>query len=200
MLQVFGKTPAMTSPSNPPLAAPGAGLPRMELAVARALFALRRWTGSREGFTRQFDKERTRIRRLVEKCDEAQLARRVLIRRLVGLEDSSRFWSVLMTLDHLRIVNTAIDDGVKKLTCGELPSGTASTAAVKPAEDVTVSVIGDYEMSCNSLLETIAAAGDLRTPLRYAHPWFGPLDSMGWYAIASMHIGIHRAQIERIMR
>ena len=189
----------MISPSLPSLAAPGAGLPRLELAIARALSAVHRWKGSREGFNRQFEKERATIRRLVGRCDESQLARRVLIRRLAGLEDSSRHWSVLMTLDHLRIVHTSIEGVVQNLTRGDLPQGSASTAAVKPGDNVSVLVIGDYEKSCDSLLETIAASEDLKTPLRYAHPWFGPLNAAGWHALAAMHIGIHRVQIERII-
>jgi hypothetical protein len=37
----------MTTPQQPNLAPPGAGLPRLELLVARILFALRRGVGSR---------------------------------------------------------------------------------------------------------------------------------------------------------
>jgi hypothetical protein len=81
---------------------------------------------------------------------------------------------------------------------GKLPEGTASTAAVKPAHQVTGSVVGAYEQSCDDLLATINAAGDLRTSSRYAHPWFGPLDAAGWHALAASHLGIHRGQIERI--
>ena len=39
----------------------------------------------------------------------------------------------------------------------------------------------------------------VRTKLRHAHPWFGPLDAAGWHAMAAMHMGIHRKQIERIL-
>ncbi len=59
--------------------------------------------------------------------------------------------------------------------------------------------IGKYETSCDRLLATIAEAENLRTPLRYAHPWFGPLDAAGWHAMTGMHLTIHRVQIERIV-
>jgi hypothetical protein len=189
----------MALPSAPQLAAPGAGLPSLELSIARALAAFQRWTGTREGFDEQFEKERGTIRRLVESCEPAQLSRRVLIRRPVGLEDSSRNWSVLMTLDHLRIVHNSMEDIIRKLTSGELPEGTASTAAVKPSEAVTSAVLGEYERSCDTLIETVAAAGDLKTRLRYSHPWFGPMDAAGWHALSATHLGIHRVQIERIV-
>jgi hypothetical protein len=45
----------------------------------------------------------------------------------------------------------------------------------------------------------VARAPELKTALRYEHPWFGPLDAFGWHALAAGHIRIHREQIERIV-
>src|SRR5712671_4616375 len=95
----------MNSELEPKLAPPGAGLPRSELLIGRWLFALRRATGSRESCNARFQRERETIRALVRPLDVDFAARRVLIERPRGLEDSSRFWSVWMTLDHLRIVH-----------------------------------------------------------------------------------------------
>jgi hypothetical protein len=50
------------------------------------------------------------------------------------------------------------------------------------------------------LLAAVAAAGNLKTELRYAHPWFGPLDAAGWHTLAAGHLGIHRVQIEQIIQ
>ena len=127
-------------------------------------------------------------------------SRRVLIRRLPGMEDSSRYWSVWMTLDHLRIVHGGMDRIIGDLTNGRMPEGIASTATVKPSPEATRGVIAAFRKSCDALLETVAAAGNLKTRLRYSHPWFGPLDAYGWHALAAGHMGIHRAQIERIIR
>src|SRR6185369_877237 len=88
---------------EPQLARPGAGLPKPELYVARILFALRRWTSTRDVFSAVFQKERHAIQQLVRSCGPVSAARRVLIPRVRGLEDSSRYWSVWMTLEHLRI-------------------------------------------------------------------------------------------------
>jgi len=162
------------------------------------LSALKRRFGSRESFTAEFSGERARIRQLVQSCEQDSLARRVLISRAIGMEDSSRNWSVLMTLDHLRIVHLEIARVIGDLTKGKMPAGTASTAAVKPSPLVTADVIGAYEQSCDALLATVAAATTLKTQLRFAHPWFGPLDAHGWHALAAGHLGIHRVQIERI--
>lgn len=185
---------------EPKLAPPGAGLPQHELLIGRLLFRLRRWTAGREAVNARFRRERERIRHLVDACDGDSAARRVLIARPVGLEDSSRYWSIWMTLDHLRIVHQGMSRVIGALAKGVVPPGTASTAAVKPSPVATSSVLEEYESSCDALLAVVAGVADLRTGVRYAHPWFGPLDAAGWHALAAGHLGIHRVQIERIHR
>jgi hypothetical protein len=115
------------------------------------------------------------------------------------MEDSSRDWSVWMTLDHLRIVNREMARVIHDLTHGRPPEGKASTANVKPSPDAPAAVAGEYEAACDELMATVAAAPDLKTALRHAHPWFGPLDAAGWHVLAGGHMGIHRVQIERIL-
>jgi hypothetical protein len=189
----------MTLPTEPQLAAPGAGLPLPELFIGRTLFGLRRLTGNRESFNARFIKERATIRELLKNLDDASLAQRVLIQRPPGLEDSSRYWSVLMTLDHLRIVHGAFVGIFTALGNGQSPEGRASTAAVKPDPGVTLAVVPEYEASCDALLAAVAGVSNLKTPVRFAHPWFGPMDAYGWHALAGGHMGIHRVQIERIL-
>jgi hypothetical protein len=181
------------------LAPPGAGLPKVELFVARILFGLKRWRGDRESFAAQFQREREAIRVMVNGCDAARASKRVLIDRVRGLEDSSRFWSVWMTLEHLRIVHQGITGIIAALANGVRPPDTVSTAAVKPKPTVDGTVVAAYEQSCDDLVNTVAKLGNLRTTERHAHPWFGPLDAPGWHALAAGHLAIHRAQIGRIL-
>jgi DinB superfamily len=188
-----------TSAIVPRLAPPGAGIPAIERFVGGVIFALNRWRATRERFAAQFERERDAIAGQYRDRDERILKERILIPRLRGLEDSSRFWSVWMTLDHLRIVNVQITQVIEALTRGRIPEGRASTAAVKPSPDVGPDVQDAYEASCDRLVTFAASCPTLRTPVRYAHPWFGPLDGAGWHAMAAMHMGIHRAQIVRIL-
>jgi len=162
----------------PHLAPPGAGLPAPERLIARILLALRRRTTDRAGSDARFREQREAVRRWVAGLDDASAGRRVLIARPLGLEDSSRYWSVWMTLDHLRIVHHEIARIIGGLGKGTIPAGQASTAAVKPAA---------------------AAVPELRTSVRFPHPWFGPLDAAGWHRLAAGHMGIHRVQIDRII-
>ena len=189
----------MTSSVKPELAPPGAGLPLPELWIARLLFAMRRLRGSRELFLAKFEQERAAIRALLASCSEGKRGVQVLIERPRGLEDSSRNWSVWMTLDHLRITNTAVIRVITALMQGKVPPGKASTAAVKPSATVTSAVEEEFERSCDGVLAVIAEAPDLKTSVRFAHPWFGPLDAFGWAAMAGSHMGVHRVQIQSIV-
>lgn len=189
----------MNEINEPKLDAPGAGLPAPEHFMARIFFGLKRLTGSRESFNAKFNEERAVIRGLIANLPPGIANKRVLIRRCRGLEDSSRYWSVWMTLDHLRIVHNAFIGILSSLGKGEVPEGEASTAAVKPDPDVTGDVVAAYEESCDALLATIASIPNLKTAVRFAHPWFGPMDAFGWHALAGGHMSIHRVQIERIL-
>lgn len=188
-----------TSPS-PPLAAPGAGLPRLEMLILRNLFHGRVRTGSPASFNKQFTAERERIRSLIAGLSEAAGARQILIRRPAGLEDSSRRWSVWMTLEHLRIMHKAIAGLAHSLNQGIVPVGEASTAAVKPSEGMTAAVVPAYEASCDAVLQALNEAPEETASLTFPHPWFGPLNVKGWHAMTALHLGIHRRQIGRILK
>lgn len=196
-------SPTPTSSTAPVLAPPGAGIPAIERLVGGTIFAIRRRFGSKAAFSTQFARERDLIRSLYSPLADNRLTQRILIPRLRGLEDSSRYWSVAMTLDHLRIVNTHIAFTIITLLRGVAPKGVVSTADVKPNPDITPdvagSVITEYESSCDRLASVVTTDRSLHTPLRHAHPWFGPLDAHGWHAMSAMHMGIHRAQIARIL-
>ena len=189
----------MSSEPDVKLAPPGAGLPKVELFVARLLFRGRMLAGSRESFTRNFQRERELVRELLLPLNKEAAGQRVLIQRLRGMEDSSRFWSVWMTLDHLRIVHRSMDRVIRSLIAGKAPPGAASTAAVKPSADVTQAVVAEYEKTCEDVLATVTGSVNLKTRARYAHPWFGPLNAAGWHALAGSHLAIHRKQIEQII-
>lgn len=189
----------MNSTTEPQLAPPGAGLPGPELFIARLIFGLQSRTGNRASFNARFAQERHTIHRLVDSCDAASAATRVLIARVPGLEDSSRYWSVWMTLDHLRIVNHGIANTIDSLVKEISPNRKASTAAVKPSPAVDATIRDAYEKSCDAVLAAVSAAPNLKTKACFAHPWFGPLDASGWHAMSASHMAIHRKQIERII-
>ena len=189
----------MTAITEPKLAAPGAGLPAPELFVAKKLFVLKCRAGSRGKFIADFKDERAKIKALLDTCSSERRGERVLIPRLRGLEDSSRNWSIWMTLDHLRIVNRGVGAFVSELIQERVPGELIGTADLKPSPGVTEAVESEFEKSCDEFLDHLANPGELKTKAVYPHPWFGPMDAFQWLALASMHMGIHRKQIAAII-
>jgi hypothetical protein len=141
-----------------------------------------------------------RVLALVDQCDSGKRMEPVLIKRVRGLEDSSRFWSVYMTLDHLRIVQNLIVRVICALTHEKAHVlQPVSTAEVKPDPKAGENSVADFEESVSLIQKTIAAIPHLNTEMRQAHPWFGPLDVAGWHVLAALHLRIHRVQLERIL-
>ena len=186
--------------SSPVLQPPGAGLPPLELRAARALFRWRQWRTSRSEVAVLFEEEKGKILQLAAREDAESGRQQVLIHRLRGLEDSSRFWSVFMTLDHLCIVNLGTTDTIARLARDESPTRVASTAAVKPSASADQTTIDRFVTVCNTFERTVDAIHDLRSRKTWDHPWFGPLNAAGWHFLTAFHMGLHRRQIEAIQR
>jgi hypothetical protein len=193
--------PAKTAPTTgiPKLAPPGAGLPWLELQIARIGFRWLSQRATKESSSALIGQEGTILSGLVSRCTEKSGMQRILIDRLRGMEDSSRYWSVFMTLDHLRIVNSAIAKTIELLAKGECPTRAASIAQVKPDPSATAKVIDEFDASCRLLLGIATPIDNLRTATRYAHPWFGELDAAQWYYLAGFHMRLHQRQVELIL-
>lgn len=190
------------SPANavsPVLAPPGAGLPAIELFFARLMVGWKSKRTSRTESAKLFATEHAAILQLVAGCDPRHLSQPVLIKRLPGLEDSSRYWSALMTLDHLRIVNRDIAAVIASLCEGKIPDRIASTATVKPSQSVDETIIAGYTQTCRDLESVVAAQPNLKTTVKYAHPWFGPMDAAGWHFMSAFHMRLHRKQLKLIL-
>lgn len=191
---------SMQHDTTPPrLAPPGAGLPAIERFVANLMIRWKAAHTSREEASAAFQTERTAILALLRGREEAALSRPVLIKRLPGLEDSSRYWSLLMVVDHLRIVNREITEVITTLARGQVPDRQASTADVKPSPQVTSAVIAAFDQGCAEYQAAVAAVSDLRTAQKFPHPWFGPMDAATWHFMTAFHMELHRRQMKLIL-
>jgi hypothetical protein len=182
------------------LAPPGAGLPFIELTVSRILFGLARRTLSRESALKQFRAEADRMLALAEKLDPVRAQKQVLIKRVRGIEDSSRNWSVLMALDHLVIVNGGIIATIEQLAAERPLTRKVSTADVKPPPAQTMATIEKFRDAVQQYQVRIDRLARLDSKTCHVHPWFGPLNAHGWHCLAAIHHGIHRKQIEAILQ
>jgi hypothetical protein len=183
----------------PQLAAPGAGLPMIERFVANLIIRWKAARTTREQATAKFEMERTTILEILNGLDEATLSQQVLIKRLPGLEDSSRYWSLLMVVDHLRIVNRGIAESIASLGAGRPPERQASIAGVKPSPHATKEVIAVFDQGCRDFAATVAALSNLKTTLKFPHPWFGPMDAATWHFMTGFHMQLHRKQMKLIL-
>ena len=183
----------------PKLAAPGAGLPKIERFFANRMIRWKAARTTREQATAIFDQQREAILRLLKGQNHTALAQLVLIKRLPGLEDSSRYWSLLMVADHLRIVNRDIAKVIASLGAGSIPEREATIAGVKPSPLATHAVIADFDQGCRDFTNTVAAVPNLKTSLKFPHPWFGPMDAATWHFMTGFHMQLHLKQMKLIL-
>lgn len=186
--------------NQPKLAPPGAGLPWLELQIARLKFRRSYQLSSWEKTDAWLLMETGLIQQLAGPLPVEIGSRQMLIRRLRGLEDSSRNWSVFMTLEHLAIVNESVAGFITALTSGLVPPREASTASVKPSLQADSSTLARFRSATEAVRNAARNVTDLETRLDHAHPWFGPLDAAGWHFMAAFHQQLHRRQIERILQ
>jgi hypothetical protein len=192
----------MTEPIAPKLQAPGAGLPWIELLVAKYLIFPRTcrkltWAAAAQ----QFQDEGAKVLAMWDATPAEKLGERVLVRRIAGMEDSSRHWSVAMTVEHLTMVGSGIRGVIGQLRRGEVPNRTARTADFKPKGTAPHA---EVRAAFERLLADAAAATQSEPPIppgvgpRFPHPWFGPLGAHQWHCLLGLHQSIHRQQIEKI--
>jgi hypothetical protein len=183
------------------LAPPGAGLPVIQAFVLRyVLFPAYCRITSWQKALAAFQGEGDRIIALAEPLSPQQLQQRILVKAPMGIEDSSRYWSAEMVLEHLIEVGTRIATGIVELTCGEEVTVKADVADVKPMGGNGTEILEDYKAFLLDYAETLAEdVGDVRSKRTHSHPWFGRLTAHQWACLGAVHQTIHRRQMERIV-
>jgi len=179
---------------------PGAGLPGLELAWLRIAFRGACSMMPLQVVLRWFKLEERKITSLARRVSVAQGSVPILIDRIVGIEDSSRCWSVFMVLDHLRIVNHAIAHIVDVLSKNQTLTQEVRIQDVKPNPESGPDVIQGYSQSVAAYESLVQGLGALGTHRQHPHPWFGPMTAFDWHCLAAIHHWVHRRQLERIVR
>jgi hypothetical protein len=177
---------------------PGAGLPAFELTWLRIYFRCACVVTSQNAALQRFKLEGGKIVSLARSVPAAQGTVRVLIDRITGIEDSSRYWSVFMVLDHLRIVDEGITRIIEDLSNDRPFAREVRIQDVKPGVDAGPNVLDRFVKSVAAYEATVNRLGKLGRRVRHPHPWFGPMTAHDWHCLAGIHHGVHRRQIERI--
>lgn len=189
--------------NEPQLAKPGAGLPFLEWVVAKYIVIPVRFKEvSQEQGLNEFNDELGKILSHVRALPLTDLNQRRLIPRLRGLEDSSRFWSVAMTLQHLVIVNRQMKQVIISLSNGFTAMSPTAIVDVKPpVGSYTENVVTDFENMARSFIGDLSSIFLEGYPkATYPHPWFGQLSAKQWLLFAAPHMQIHRKQIAEIIK
>lgn len=185
--------------STPPLAPPGAGLPRAEAFVIRNLaFPFLRLKLNQSRSIALFERSGLAILPLVQDLNLSTFTRPVLIQRLPGLEDSSRNWSAEMTLEHIQVVTAAALYIIKKLEANQPLDLPVRTQDVKPNGGIGLDRIRAFRTYLAETPQKLAQF-DYTSPATHPHPWFGELKSLDWLRLIAFHQDLHRKQIERIV-
>ncbi len=185
----------------PKLAPPGSGLPALEMYLQKTIVFPIFCKISFDSAIRLFEKESKLLLREVMLIPEPLRDKKVLVPRLPAIEDSSRFWSAAMVLEHLIIVGSTIKVVAQHLAAGEKPPGVADTAAVKPPGELSgVVCLDQYRVYSDDFLNAVRGLrGDQWATGTFEHPWFGPLTLHKWICLAAIHQRVHRRQIEAII-
>lgn len=183
------------------LAPPGAGLPRFQAFTFRYVFfpTYCRFT-SWEKATTVFDAEGMKLTELARSLPPHLLQKRVLVKPLWGIEDSSRYWSAAAVLEHLIEMGAFIATTVVDLSNGETPPCEMNVADFKPRGGRGPQVLENYtrflDDYAKTLLEDVGSRG---SKLSHPHPWYGELTPHRWLCLGTLHQTIHRRQMARIV-
>lgn len=185
----------------PLLDRPGAGLPFLERVFARHLaMRLLRKKYAWDDAAALCDAETARIMHMVDSVGKVPRAKRVLIPRQMGLEDSSRYWSVDMTLEHMMIVARGVCDVIVTLSRGEHYTTPVRIEDVKPKGDLDGDALALFAAHMAGVRPYLADhVIDRASTTTHDHPWFGPMTAHEWHILLGVHQRIHRRQIAAII-
>ncbi|MGE0632549.1 MAG: hypothetical protein AB7O96_09090 [Pseudobdellovibrionaceae bacterium] len=182
---------------------PGAGLPlpqRVMLKFWLGPFVSKRatWMDNRKMYEAVTQKIIDRVERVAaEKRDK-----KILVPPQRGLEDSSRFWSINETLEHLLMVIGGTEYIILQLSSGSPPDLKVDIAKLKPKgseEDLFSTFKKRAPVVMRDLDENLKQKGMNRdSNSKHHHPWFGSITAKQWYWLLAMHQAIHANQVKKI--
>jgi len=147
-----------------------------------------------------YDAEGEKIVRMASSLTHEQLFERVLVPKLFGLEDNSRYYSVAMVIEHLLIVGKALQVRIPILSQGEKLEGDVQIEDVKPYTEISENIVKEFQTFLSSYRENLETnLGDIHIDNTSEHPWFGEFNPKQWSILGMVHQVVHRRQIEAII-
>ncbi len=148
-----------------------------------------------------FEKEGEKVLSLARSMEKDKLFERVLVPKLFGLEDNSRYYSVAMVLEHLLVVGNALQNRIPMLSQGKSLDKEIKIEDYKPYMEIDDMIIDQYENFLHGFRKEVEENIDnVYLENRHEHPWFGELKAKDWSVMGAIHQVVHRRQIEAIIR
>jgi hypothetical protein len=186
----------------PRLKPEGAGLPLVErLLLRHVLMPLRLRTTTWQAAQEQFHRETETVLDIYKnRIPPEYCGQKFLIKRLMGLEDSSRYWSPTMVLDHMALVARGMTSVITTLAREQYLIFDVQIAAFKPKEDTTGCYADTFAKMMRDCEESLSTITHHHSKTRHAHPWFGMLNANEWHTLLATHHAIHRRQLQEIIK
>lgn len=182
---------------------PGAGLPLLQRLLLR--FYVKPFVAARADWEKDkadFASVNAKILAACDRLNNVELSRRILVPPQAGLEDSSRYWSAAMTLEHMVIVGSGMRDIIIELSQGRVPPVKPDTAKVKPFGRMTAAEsLDSFRAFAAGTMEDIdSRLGDRDSATSLDHPWFGAFTARQWHWLLPVHGVIHLKQLREIAK
>ena len=184
------------------LAPAGEGLPTYKRVAAKyVMFPLLNRFVSWDKAWDVYDKEGAKIIAMASALNQEQLFKRVLVPKLFGLEDNSRYYSVAMVIEHLLIVGQALTVRIPILSKGKKLPNQVAIEDVKPYTDIDEEIVAQFADFMGSYREKLDAnVENIHIDNTSDHPWFGAFNPKQWSILGMVHQTVHRRQIEAIIK
>ena len=187
---------------QPKLDKPGAGLPFFEaLLVSFYVGPFQSRKADKDKNLRLFAALGAKIAKEADGAPADKRDVKVLVPRMTGIEDSSRYWSVNETLEHMMIVGVPMRELIVSLSQGKTSDYVVDTANFKPKGKYAG---GDARADFRKFIEE---TGEILKPLKiedagptHKHPWMGQFNSLQWTWLMPGHLGIHLKQLQAIKK
>ncbi len=181
---------------------PGHGLPKIDAIFLKYIgFPILKTFISWDNAMKFFEYEGKEIINLVKDLPKDKLFKKVLIPKIFGIEDNSRYYSPAMVLWHLLYVGETLQEGIVNLSKNEKIDFTVKIENFKPFVEINEDIVEKYDNFLNNYKKSI----ETKVENKYinnclSHPWFGCLNPHQWLLMSAIHQMVHKKQIKKILK
>ena len=119
--------------------------------------------------------------------------------RLIGIDQRSTGWSVVMVIEHLAILNFDVLKIIRSLQQEIEPRGAIAMSDYDPARDGTWDSIESFRQSVNELSWLISGDAPITSAAMFRHSWYGPITAHQWLCFVALHQYVHLRHVRKIV-